>query len=77
MLYTKVNSHVTREFGLSCLTKIEEHTCVTACECQLRHELYCITDEMCAFANFVKQHFVPYEYTTIILVDIGASMWLL
>ena len=36
----KDNSHVTHEFGLSHLTKIEEHTRVLARECQLRHELY-------------------------------------
>ena len=40
MLYTKDNSCVTREFGLSHLTKIEEHTCVAAHECQLKRELY-------------------------------------
>ena len=39
VLYTKVNSRVTREFGLSHSTKIE-HTRVAACECQLRFELY-------------------------------------
>ena len=33
-------SHVTREFGLSHSTKIEEHTHFAACKCQLRHELY-------------------------------------
>ena len=40
MLYTKVNSCVTREFRLSHSTKIE-HTRVPTHECQLRHELYC------------------------------------
>ena len=40
MLYTKVNSCVTREFGPSNLTKIQEHTRVAARECQLRRELY-------------------------------------
>ena len=29
------------------------------------------------FANFVEQHPVPYEYTSISLVVIEASMWLL
>ena len=43
MLYTKVNSHVTREFGPSHLTKIEEHVCVAARECQLRREQYRIS----------------------------------
>ena len=40
MLYTKVNSRVTREFRLSNSAKIEEHTRVSARECQLRCELY-------------------------------------
>ena len=40
VLYTKVNCHVTHQFGLSYSTKIE-HTHVITCECQLRHELYC------------------------------------
>ena len=40
VLYTKVNSHVTREFGLSNSTKIQEHMHVAAHECQLRRELY-------------------------------------
>ena len=40
VLYTKVNSRVTCEFGLSHLTKIEEHTYVAAHACQLRCELY-------------------------------------
>ena len=40
MLYTKVNSRVIREFGLSHSTK-KEHTRVPARECQLRRELYC------------------------------------
>ena len=29
------------------------------------------------FANFVEQHLVPYEYASISLVVIEASMWLL
>ena len=29
------------------------------------------------FANFVEQHLVPYEYTSMGLVVIEASMWLL
>ena len=29
------------------------------------------------FANFVESHLVPYEYTSISLVVIEASMWLL
>ena len=37
ILYTKVNSRVTCEFGLNHLTKIEV---VAASECQLRCELY-------------------------------------
>ena len=37
----KVNSHVTREFGLSHSTKIQEHTSVVVRECQLTCELYC------------------------------------
>ena len=40
MLYTKGNSRVTCEFGLSHLTKIEEHMHVAARECQLRCERY-------------------------------------
>ena len=40
MLYTKDNSRVTREFGPSKTTKIQEHMCVATCECQLRNELY-------------------------------------
>ena len=40
VLYTKVNSCVTHEFRLNHSTKIQEHMRVTACECQLRHELY-------------------------------------
>ena len=39
MLYMKVNSRVTCEFGLSHSTKIE-HTCVLARKWQLRRELY-------------------------------------
>ena len=39
MLYTKVNSLVTRKFRLSYSTKIG-HMRVLACECQLRCELY-------------------------------------
>ena len=30
-----------------------------------------------ALANFVEQHFVPYEYASISLVVVEASMWLL
>ena len=30
-----------------------------------------------AFLNFIEQHFVPYEYASISLVIIEASMWLL
>ena len=30
-----------------------------------------------AFANFVEQHSVPYEYASISLVVVEASMWLL
>ena len=40
VLYTKVNSCVTHEFGLSHLTKIEERTSVATREFQLRRELY-------------------------------------
>ena len=40
MLYRKVNSRVTCKFGLSHSTKIEEHMCVFAHECQPRRELY-------------------------------------
>ena len=40
VLYMKVNSRVTREFGPSNSTKIEDRMRVAACECQLRHELY-------------------------------------
>ena len=40
VLYTKINSCITCEFGLSHLTKIGEHTHVAARECQLRCELY-------------------------------------
>ena len=40
MLYTKVNSHVTCEFGLSHSIKIEGHTYVPARKCQLRRQLY-------------------------------------
>ena len=29
------------------------------------------------FVNFVEQHLVPYEYSSISLVFIEASMWLL
>ena len=29
------------------------------------------------FVNFIEQHLVPYEYTSISLVIIEASMWLL
>ena len=29
------------------------------------------------FANFVEQHFVPYEYTITSLVVIEASVWLI
>ena len=32
---------------------------------------------MYGLANFVEQHFVPYEHTSISLVAIEASMWLL
>ena len=44
------------------------------------HAIICvvlITDEMYGFANFVEQHLVPYEYASISLVVIEASMWLL
>ena len=40
VFYTKVNSRVTREFGPSNSTKIQEHTRVAARECQLRRERY-------------------------------------
>ena len=40
VLYTKVNSRVTREFGPSHSTKIQKHARVAAHECQLRHEQY-------------------------------------
>ena len=40
VLYTKVNSRVAREFGLSHSTKIQKHTCVATRECQLRCERY-------------------------------------
>ena len=40
MLYTEVNSHVTRQFGPNHSTKIQEHKHVAACECQLRREQY-------------------------------------
>ena len=49
----KVNSHVTREFGLSNLTKIQEHTHVAACECQLRRELYRMW-----LANYVANYLI-------------------
>ena len=42
VLYTKDNSCVTCEFGLSNSTKIQEHTLVAAHECQLSNELYCM-----------------------------------
>ena len=41
--------------------------------------LYC-TDycwSCMAFANFVEQYLVPYEYASISLVVVEASMWLL
>ena len=38
---TRMFSRVTRKFGLSHSTKIQEHMHVAACECQLRRELYC------------------------------------
>ena len=40
MLYTKDNSRVTREFGPSNSTKIQEHMHVATHECQLRNELH-------------------------------------
>ena len=40
VLYTKVNSRVICQFGLSHLTKIEEHTHVATRKCQLRRERY-------------------------------------
>ena len=40
VLYTKDNSCVTREFGPSNMTKMQEHTHVAARKCQLRNELY-------------------------------------
>ena len=42
VLYMKVNSRVTRKFGLSHLIKIEEHMSVLALKCQLRRDLYCM-----------------------------------
>ena len=40
VLYIIVNSRVTREFGPSNSTKIQEHMHVAARECQLRRERY-------------------------------------
>ena len=44
MLYAQDNSPVTREFGPSNTTKIQEHKRVSAHECQLRNELYRVTN---------------------------------
>ena len=40
VFYTKDNSRVTREFGSSNTTKIQEHMRVATRKCQLRNELY-------------------------------------
>ena len=39
--------------------------------------LYWLLMKLYGFANFVEQHLVPYEYASISLVVIEASMWLL
>ena len=39
--------------------------------------LYWLLMKLYGFANFVEQHLVPYEYISISLVVIEASMWLL
>ena len=55
MLYTKDNFRVTREFGLSNMTKIQEHTRVAARECQLRNELHRIKQELCYTWNMGRK----------------------
>ena len=39
--------------------------------------LYWLLMKLYNFANFVQQHLVPYEYTSISFVVIEVSMWLL
>ena len=39
--------------------------------------LYWLLIKLYGFANFVEPHLVPYEYASISLVAIEASMWLL
>ena len=39
--------------------------------------LHCLWMKLYGFANFVEQHLVPYEYTSISLAVIEASMWIL
>ena len=39
--------------------------------------LYWLWMKLYSFENFVEQHFVPYEYTSMGLVVIEASKWLL
>ena len=39
--------------------------------------LYWLLMKWYGFANFVEQHFMPYEYASISLVAIEAYMWLL
>lgn len=39
--------------------------------------LYWLLMKLYGFVNFLEQHFVPYEYTSISLIAIEASMWLL
>ena len=39
--------------------------------------LYWLLMKLYGFVNFTEQHLVPYEYASISLVIIEASMWLL
>ena len=39
--------------------------------------LYRLLMKLYGFVNFIEQHLVPYEYASISLVVIEASMWLL
>ena len=39
--------------------------------------LYWLLMKLYGFVNFIEQHLVPYEYASISLVIIEASMWLL
>ena len=55
VLYMKVNSHVTREFGPSHWTKIQEHMRIATRECQLRCERYRMYD---IISEVISQAFI-------------------